>query len=153
MPLKGGRVEKDRVLFVCIHNSGRSQMAEALLRHLGGDRFEAESAGFEPGKLNPIVVESLKEIGLDISAAKTKSVFDLYKEGRRYQFVVTVCDESSSEKCPIFPGLVRERIHWSFRDPASFEGSHEEKLAKTREVRDEIKRKIEEFVKTSHAQR
>ena len=100
---------KERVLLVCIHNSGRSQVAEALLRQLGGDRFEAESAGFEPGNLNPIVVTALKEIGIDISQAKTKSVFDLFKQGRLYQYVVTVCDESSSERCPIFPGLVRER--------------------------------------------
>lgn len=140
-------MHKARVLFVCIHNSGRSQMAEALLRHFGGDKFEAESAGFEPGKLNPIVVEVLKEIGIDISQAKTKSVFDLYKQGRMYQYVVTVCDESSSERCPIFPGVIRERMHWSFQDPSSFQGSHEEKLAKTRVVRDQIKAKIEELVR------
>ena len=144
-------MSKARALFVCIHNSGRSQMAEALLRHLGGDKFEAESAGFEPGSLNPIVVEALKEIGIDISQAKTKSVFDLYKQGRMYQYVVTVCDESSSEKCPIFPGVIRERMHWSFQDPSSFQGSHEEKLAKTRVVRDQIKAKIEEFVRVESA--
>lgn len=142
---------KQRVLFVCIHNSGRSQMAEALLRHVAGDRFEAESAGFEPGVLNPVVVTALKEIGIDISQAKTKSVFDLYKQGRMYQYVATVCDESSSERCPIFPGLVRERMHWSFKDPSSFQGSPEEKLAQTRVVRDEIKAKIEEFVRTAPA--
>lgn len=140
-------MSKQRVLFVCIHNSGRSQMAEALLRHVGGDRFEAESAGFEPGTLNPIVVEALKELDIDISQAKTKSVFDLYKQGRIYQYVVTVCDESSSERCPIFPGIIRERMHWSFQDPSSFQGSHDEKLAKTRIVRDRIKAKIEEFVR------
>lgn len=126
-------------------------MAEALLRHLGSEQFEAESAGFEPGKLNPIVVEALKEIRIDIAQAKTKSVFDLYKQGRMYQYVVTVCDESSSERCPIFPGLVRERMHWSFQDPASFQGSHEDRLAKTRVVRDQIKTKIEEFIKTNVA--
>lgn len=144
-------MNKAKVLFVCIHNSGRSQMAEALLRHLGGDRFEAESAGFEPGTLNPLVVASLKEIGIDISQAKTKSVFDLFKQGRMYQYVVTVCDESNAEKCPLFPGLVRERMHWSFKDPAGFQGSPEERLAKTRVVRDEIKAKIEAFVKTEAA--
>lgn len=143
--------KKDRVLFVCIHNSGRSQMAEALLRQIGGDRFESESAGFEPGKLNPIVVAALKEIGIDISQAKTKSVFDLFQQGRIYQYVVTVCDESSSERCPLFPGLVRERLHWSFRDPSSFQGTPEERLAQTRAVRDEIKAKIEEFVKVEGA--
>lgn len=122
-------------------------MAEAMLRHLGGERFEAESAGFEPGTLNSIVVESLKEIGIDISQAKTKSVFDLYKQGRMYQYVVTVCDESSSERCPIFPGVIRGRMHWSFKDPSSFQGSPEERLAKTRVVRDEIRAKIEEFMR------
>lgn len=144
-------MEKMKTLFVCIHNSGRSQMAEALLNHLGGDRFQAESAGFEPGTLNPVVVEALKEIGIDISRNKTKSVFDLYKQGRTYQYVVTVCDESSSERCPIFPGLVRERLHWSFQDPSAFQGGPEEKLAKTRVVRDQIKEKIEQFVKAEAA--
>jgi arsenate reductase len=144
-------MNKSRVLFVCIHNSGRSQMAEALLRSIGGEAFEAESAGFEPGTLNPIVVASLEEIGIDISQAKTKSVFDLYKQGRMYQYVVTVCDESSAERCPIFPGIVRGRLHWSFRDPAGFQGTQEERLAMTRVVREEIKAKIEEFVKTEAA--
>lgn len=135
------------MLFVCVHNSGRSQMAEALLRHLGGECFEAESAGFEPGTLNPIVVVALQEIGIDISQAKTKSVFDLFQQRRMYQYVVTVCDESSSERCPIFPGLVCERMHWSFKDPSIFQGSPTEQLVQTRVVRDEIKAKIEEFVK------
>lgn len=142
-------MNKLRVLFVCIHNSGRSQMAEALLRDLSGAQFEAESAGFEPGNLNPIVVEALNEIGIDISQAKTKSVFDLYKLGRMYHYVVTVCDESSSERCPIFPGMVRQRLHWSFQDPAGFQGTHEERLAKTRGVRDEVKERIEEFIRTA----
>ena len=144
-------MDKKRVLFVCIHNSGRSQMAEALLRSVGGERFEAESAGFEPGTLNPVVVAALKEIGLDISQAKTKSVFDLYKQGRMYQYVIAVCDEASSERCPIFPGVIRARIQWSFKDPAGFQGSPEEKLAQTRVIRDEIKAKIEEFVKVEAA--
>ncbi len=147
----GGVVDKIRVLFVCIHNSGRSQMAEALLRAAAGERFEVESAGFEPGKLNRLVVASLKEIGIDISLAKTKSVFDLYKQGRLYQYVVTVCDESSSERCPIFPGVIGERMHWSFKDPSSFLGTPEEKLAQTRIVRDEIKYAVAEFVKAEAA--
>jgi arsenate reductase len=140
-------VSKKRVLFVCIHNSGRSQMAEAFLRHLGGDRFEAESAGLEPGTLNPLVVAVMKEIGIDISAAKTKSVFELFEQGRLYEYVVTVCDESSSERCPVFPGMIRKRIHWGFEDPAAFQGSHEQKLAGTRAVRDDIKYRIETFVR------
>ncbi len=142
-------MDKMKVLFVCIHNSARSQMAEAFLNRLGGDRFEAESAGFEPGTLNPIVVEALNEIGIDISRNKTKSVFDLYKQGRIYQYVVTVCDESNSERCPIFPGLVRQRMNWSFQDPSSFTGSPAERLAQTRVVRDQIKTKIEDFVKAA----
>jgi arsenate reductase len=137
-------MEKKRVLFVCIHNSGRSQMAEALLRAVAGDRFEPESAGFEPGTLNPVVVASLREVGIDISSAKTKSVFELREKNREYDYVVTVCDESSSERCPLFPGK-SERRHWSFKDPSSFQGTPEEKLAQTRAVRDQIKAKIEEF--------
>lgn len=147
-------MSKERVLFVCIHNSGRSQMAEALLRRLGGDRFEAESAGLEPGALNPIVVKAMAEIGMDISKAKTKSVFDLLRQGRSYQYVVTVCDEASSEKCPVFPGMVRERLHWGFADPAGLKGSDEEKLAWTREIRDAIRARIEAFLaEASHAKR
>lgn len=143
----GCLVSKKRVLFVCIHNSGRSQMAEAFLRQLGGARFEAESAGLEPGTLNPLVVSAMKEIGIDISRAKTKSVFELLEQGRLYEYVVTVCDEFSSERCPVFPGMIRERIHWGFKDPAAFQGSDEQKLAGTRAVRDEIKHRIETFVR------
>src|SRR5574344_130132 len=100
-------MEKIKVLFVCIHNSARSQMAETFLNQLGGDKFEAESAGLEPGNLNPIVVDAMKEIGIDISNNKTNSVFDFYKSGKRYHFVFTVCDEASGEKCPIFPGNLK----------------------------------------------
>src|SRR3989338_998122 len=97
-------MDKVRVRFVCIHNSARSQMAEAFLKKYGGDRFEVESAGLEPGTLNPVVVEAMKEIRIDISQNKTKSVFDFYKQGKLYNYVVTVCDESQSERCPIFSG-------------------------------------------------
>jgi arsenate reductase len=132
---------KKRVLFVCIHNSARSQMAEAFLNQICGDEFEAHSAGIEPGTLNPMVVEAMLEIGVDISANSTKAVFDMVKSGKIFNYVVTVCDETSAERCPIFPG-VTTRLHWSFPDPSGFPGSREEKLAKTREVRDAIKRKI-----------
>lgn len=138
-------MQKEKVLFVCIHNSARSQIAEELLRKLAGDRFEVESAGFEPGKLNPIVVEVLKEEGIDITGKKTKAVFDLYKAGLFFNYVITVCDESSAEKCPIFPG-VNKRIHWSFTDPSKFECSYEEKMVKTRDVKNQIKTKIEAWV-------
>ncbi len=137
---------KHKVLFVCIHNSARSQMAEAFLNNLGGEFFEAESAGLEPGKLNPNVIEVMQEIGIDISKNGTQSVFDLFKQGHRYNAVITVCDGASAESCPIFPGIVK-RMGWSFTDPSQFSGSQEEILEQTRKVRDEIKEKIIEFIK------
>ena len=138
-------MEKIKVLFVCVHNTARSQMAEAFLKKYGEECFEAESAGLAPGKLNSLVVDAMKEVGIDISHNKTKSAFDLWKEGRLYSYVITVCDESSAEQCPLFPGTVK-RLQWSFPDPAVFTGSYEEKLAKVREVRDQIKQRILEFI-------
>src|SRR3984957_8290994 len=135
---------KKKVLFVCIHNSARSQMAEAFLNEICGDEFEAHSAGIEPGKLNPTVVEVMQEISIDISGNQTKAVFDMIKSGEMFAYVITVCDEASAERCPIFPG-VTTRLHWSFPDPSGFQGSREEKLAKTREVRDRIKAKIQSW--------
>lgn len=140
-------MDKKRVLFICVHNSARSQMAEAFLKQLAGDRFEVESAGLEPGRLNPVAVEVMKEVGIDISQNKTKSVFDFYKQGRKYDYVVTVCDESQSGKCPVFPGG-GQKLYWGFDDPSRFEGTYEEKLQQTRLVRDAIKHKIEEWFKT-----
>lgn len=140
-------MDKKRVLFVCVHNSARSQMAEAFLNHLAGDRFEAVSAGLEPGTLNPLAVEVMKEIGIDISSKKTKSVFDLFKKGELFSYVVTVCDAKSAEACPVFPGLLTKTIHWSFEDPSAFTGTHEERLEKTRKVRDAIKEKIEQWLR------
>ena len=133
-----------KVLFVCIHNSARSQMAEAFLNQQCSGEFEAKSAGLEPGKLNPIVVEGMREVGFDISGNKTKTVNDMLLSGAGFDYVITVCDEASAERCPIFPG-VTTHLHWSFPDPASFQGSPEQRLAKTREVRDAIKRRIEEW--------
>jgi arsenate reductase len=135
---------KKKVLFICIHNSARSQMAEAFLSQICGAEFEAHSAGLEPGKLNPVVVEAMDEIGLNISGNKTKSVFDMFKSGKMFAYAITVCDEASAERCPIFPGVTK-RLHWGFPDPSSFRGSHEEVLQKTREVRDSIKLKIENW--------
>src|ERR1035437_10183663 len=134
-------MSKKKVLFVCIHNSARSQMAEAFLNKLGGDKFEAESAGIEMGSLNPFAVEAMKESGIDISSNKTKDVFEFFKQGKKYDHVITVCDEASAGGCPVFPGI--KTIHWSFADPSSFIGTKEEKLAKTKEVRDSINKKIE----------
>lgn len=138
-------MNKIKVLFVCVHNSARSQMAEAFLNSYGSESFQAESAGLEPGNLNPMVVQVMREIGFDISQNETNSVFDFFKQERKYNFVITVCDGSNSERCPIFPGRV-QRIHWSFADPSSFKGSDADKLEKTRKVRDQIKKQILEFI-------
>jgi arsenate reductase (thioredoxin) len=136
---------KEKALFVCIHNSARSQMAEELLRKLAGDKFEVESAGIEPGKLNPVVIDVLKELGIDISNKKTQAVADLLKSGKRYDYVITVCDETSAERCPIFPGPAK-RLHWGFVDPSKFEGTLEEKRHQTRLVRDEINARIKQWL-------
>ena len=139
---------KKKVLFICIHNSARSQMAEAFLEQLAGDRFEAHSAGLEPGKLNPLVVDVMKEVGIDISGKETNSVFEYFKKGKLFSYVISVCDQaSSSQKCPIFPGMV-EKLNWSFPDPSSFEGTYQEKLENTRMVRDEIKETIVNWLET-----
>jgi arsenate reductase len=121
-------------------------MAEAFLNVLAGDRFEAMSAGLEPGTLNPLAIDVMKEMGIDISRSQTKSAFDLYKKGELFSYVITVCDATSAEMCPLFPGLVTAQIHWSFADPSSFTGTYEEKLAQTRAVRNAIKANIEEWL-------
>jgi arsenate reductase len=133
---------KKKVLFVCIHNSARSQMAEAFLNQICGEEFEAYSAGLEPGKLNPVVVEAMQEAGIDISGNRTKSVFDMLKSGKLFACVISVCNEAGAERCPIFPGIAT-RLHWRFPDPSTFQGTREAKLARTCEVRDAIKEKIE----------
>ena len=137
--------KKVKVLFVCVHNSARSQMAEAFLTQLAGNRFEAHSAGLEPGTLNPLAVEAMAESGIDISANRTKSVFDFFKNGAMFNYVITVCDGASAERCPIFPGIT-SRMHWSFADPAALEGSHGERLAETRRIRDEIRAAVVAFI-------
>lgn len=134
-----------KVLFICVHNSARSQLAEALLNRMAGDRYEAVSAGLEPGELNPLAVEILREIGIDISGKRTRSVFEVFKTGQFFPYVITVCDETSAEKCPIFPGVTR-RLHWSFPDPSGFTGTVEERLAQTRKVFASIREKLQEFV-------
>jgi arsenate reductase (thioredoxin) len=135
---------KKKVLFICVHNSARSQMAAALLNEVCGEFFEAESAGLEPGTLNPLAVEALQEIGIDISGNETQSVFDVFKSGRLFAHAITVCSESESKGCPIFAGITK-RLHWPFADPSQFTGTHEQKLAKTRELLEEIRAKIEDF--------
>lgn len=142
------RPDKTRVLFVCVHNSARSQMAEAFLSALAGDRFEAHSAGFEPAPINPLAIEVMKEAGIDISKKAAKSVFDIYKSGALFGYVIAVCDVEAAQRCPTFPGITRTFV-WSFPDPASLTGSWEERLEKTRQVRDSIKARVEEFIRES----
>jgi arsenate reductase (thioredoxin) len=139
--------QKHKILFVCIHNSARSQMAEALVNHYYSDKFSAESAGLEEGTLNPFAVKAMNEIGIDISQNKTKKVFDFFKEGRIYKYVVTVCDEANAERCPVFPG-VSKTIHWSFEDPSVLSGTDDEKLTGTIKIRDEIKKQIDSWIKS-----
>jgi arsenate reductase len=135
-------MNKKNVLFICIHNSARSQMAEAFLEQRCAGQFEVESAGLEPGRLNPIVVEAMQEVGIDIAGNPTRAVWDIVKSGKIFAYVITVCDEASAERCPIFPG-VTTRLHWGFPDPSGFTGTHDEKLARVREVRDTIKAKVD----------
>ncbi|HXB60938.1 MAG TPA: arsenate reductase ArsC [Candidatus Acidoferrales bacterium] len=133
---------KSKVLFICIHNSARSQMAEAFLNRICGERFEAHSAGLEPGKLNPYVVEAMREIGIDISGNRTKAVLDEFKSGRMFEYVITVCDPTSAERCPIFPGVTK-RLHWGFPDPSAAGGTSQQKLERTREIRDTIRERVQ----------
>ena len=137
-------MSKQRVLFLCTGNSARSQMAEAFLRKYGGEYFEPHSAGLEPRGLNSLTVEVMKEVGIDISGQKSKGV-DVYLGKMLFQYLITVCDDAE-KNCPTtWPGINR-RMHWSFEDPARFEGTEEQKLAKFREVRDLIEKKIEAWV-------
>lgn len=122
-------------------------MAEAFVNACHDDKFYAESAGLEPGTLNPLVVKSMSEIGIDISKNLTKDVFTFFKEGRLYDYVITVCDEASGQRCPIFPGALKT-INWSFEDPSAFIGTENDKLIKIASIRDSIKNKINEFLKT-----
>ena len=137
-------MDKQRVLFLCTGNSARSQIAEAFLRKYGSDRFEAHSAGLEPKGLNPFTVKVMQEIRIDVSGQTSKGV-DTYLGKTLFQYLVTVCDDAD-KNCPtVWPG-VGNRMHWSFQDPATAEGTEEEKLAKFREVRDLIEVKIKEWL-------
>jgi len=129
---------KQRVLFLCTHNSARSQMAEGFLRHLAGARFEVESAGTEETRVNPLAIRAMAEIGIDIGAHASKTL-DRFLEQPRHH-VVTVCD-SANERCPVFPRSAA-RLHWSFPDPSRATGTDEEKLEVFRRVRDEIEERI-----------
>jgi len=136
----------EKVLFICEHNSARSQMAEAYLQKFGDGEFEAESAGFDPKTVNPLVIDVMREEGVDLSGKKTQSAFDLYKAGKSYGYVITVCDAALDAKCPVFPGIVH-RLHLPFPDPAKLAGSEEENLIRVREIRDRIKAMVLGFIR------
>lgn len=131
-------MSRQRVLFLCTHNSARSQMAEGLLRHLAGDRFEAYSAGTEAMRVRPLAMRAMAELGIDISAQESKTL-DRYL-GQPFDAVITVCDQAN-ESCPVFPGA-KERLHWSFPDPSRASGAEEQQLAVYRTVRDAIRERI-----------
>ena len=139
-------MEPVKVLFVCVHNSARSQMAEAFLNHLGNGGFAAESAGLESGLLNQVVVDAMKLDGIDISENKIKTVDSIISSGKKFDYVITVCDESNAEKCPIVPGAGK-RLHWSFDDPSALTGTYIEKLNQTLLIMQQIKSKIENWIK------
>lgn len=138
-------MEKTRVMFICIHNSGRSQMGEAFLKHLAKDRFEVASAGIEAGTLNPLVVSAMAEVGVSMDGHFAKKAIDFVNRGEHFDYVITVCDESNAERCPMFPGK-HVRLHWSLPDPSAIVGTDAEKLAGIRPIRDAIKAKVEEFI-------
>ena len=138
-------MNKKRVLILCTGNSARSQMAEGLLRHDGGDRFEVFSAGVSPSRVRPEAIEAMREIGFDISEQRSKSVEEF--AGQAFDYVITVCD-NAREQCPFFPAETK-RIHWSFDDPAAVEGDEARRLAVFRRVRDEIRARLKEFAASS----
>ena len=136
------REKKLRVLILCTGNSARSQMAEGLLRHVGGTRYEVFSAGTKPVGMNPVAIEVMREEGIDISKQRSKSVAEF--AGQEFATVITVCD-NAAEECPVFPGAP-QRVHWSLPNPAAVSGTKEEKLEAFRKVRDELERRIQSFV-------
>lgn len=139
---------KIKVLFVCVANSFRSQIAETFLNHKYGDRFVAQSAGFKTRAINPLAIEVMNEKNIDISNNSVDKIMDFYKEGRSYEYVITVCNRGEEEDCPIFPGIVT-RLSWGeFGDPENFTGSEEEKKEQARKLRDDIEKKVDEFVNT-----
>ena len=139
---------KKKVLFVCVHNSARSQMAEAYLKKANPKAYDVFSAGLKPGNLNAAVVEAMKQDGIDISDNRTKSINEFLDTGVEFDHVITVCDETSAEQCPIFLGK-GDRMHWGFEDPSGLDGSFDEKLVRVRQIRDQIKAKVTDWASSS----
>ena len=138
-------MKKTRVLFVCKHNSARSQMAEAIMDTKYDEFFEAESAGLKSKPINPLAIYAMNDYGIDIGDKTTNKVFDYYKEGRLYSYVITVCDLETDRECPVFPGI-RSRLNWPFPDPELFEGTKEQKQEQVIALRNEIEKTIDQFV-------
>lgn len=132
------------VLFICVHNAARSQMAQAYLQHYGEDEFNVQSAGLKPTSINPLAIQVMQEDGIDISNNATQSILTVFGRGDLFDYVITVCEENVGE-CPVYPGITH-RMHMPYPDPAAVEGSEEEKLAKVRAIRDDIKKGVQEFV-------
>ena len=133
---------KPKVLFVCTQNSCRSQMAEGLLRHDARDLFEVFSAGTKPSQVRPEAIAMMRELGIDISGHRSKSVEEF--TGQHFDYVITVCD-NAQESCPVFPALTT-RIHWSIEDPAAVQGSEEQRFEAFRRIRDELRRRVRDFI-------
>jgi arsenate reductase len=142
----------EKVLFICEHNQARSQMAEELFNRMAQEGYLAESAGLEPAGVHPLTIEVMKEKGIDLSGKTAQSVFDLYKHGRLFSHVITVCRPEVDDKCPIFPG-VTSRENWNLDDPAEAGGSQEEKLEAFRRIRDEVEAKLRAWLEARGALR
>ena len=138
-------MSRSRVLFLCSHNSARSQMAEGFLRHLTGDRFEVASAGTEATRVHPLAIRAMQEVGIDISAHRSKTVDGLL--GDPWEYVITVCD-NANERCPLFPGRTT-RLQWSFEDPSQATGSDDQRIGAFRRVRDQIHARVSDWLATS----
>jgi arsenate reductase len=142
--MTGGTGNKQRVLFLCTHNSARSQMAEGFLRSMAGDRFEVASAGTEATRVHPLATRAMAERGIDISRHTSKAFDALLQQP--WDYLITVCDDAN-ERCPFVPGVVK-RLHWSFEDPSRAAGSEEDRLAVFRRLRDQIEGRVAEWIKT-----
>lgn len=138
--------KKRKVLFVCVQNSFRSQIAEAIMNKKYGEKFIAESAGLNKGEIHPLAIKVMNDYGIDITNSETDSVFEFYKEGRFYSYVITVCSREAEKECPIFPGTIKG-FNWELENPEYYTGTEDEKYQKAIELRDEIERRIDEFVK------
>lgn len=137
--------DRIRVLFVCVQNSFRSQVAQAIMSHKYGDQFEVESAGLNVTQIHPLAIEAMRDYGIDISQNTVDSVFDYYKEGRLYSYVITVCSRENEKECPIFPGI-KMRLNWDLENPEYYTGTDEEKSDRARNLVYEIEKRIDELV-------